>query len=59
MLLAIPVEGFDPNYIYSLGNCLVVWVANLLDPLLALVPPRKSRRDPEVSDATVLDNRPR
>jgi len=37
MLLAVPIEGFDPDDIYPLGKCLVRRIANLLDPLSRLL----------------------
>jgi hypothetical protein len=36
MLLAIPIEGLDSDYRYSLGKCLVAGVANFLDPVFGL-----------------------
>ena len=36
MLLAIPVEGFNPDYIDPFSNGLVLRIANLLDPLSRL-----------------------
>ncbi len=44
MLLAIPVEGFDPYYVYSLVKGLVFRVTNFLNPLWRLVASWSSRR---------------
>ena len=36
MLLAIPVEGFDADYVHPFRKGLVFRIANLLDPLSRL-----------------------
>jgi hypothetical protein len=37
VLLAIPIEGFNSNYGYPLGERLVFRIANFIDPLSCLL----------------------